>query len=983
MRGKRVLTWLLALALTVGLMVCPAPKAEAVSDYYKSWSQGDPAWSSKLMGGVASVYQFGCTTVALAKLMVQAGVKDQNTFNPGTLVDFFNASGVYTAPSNHPGPWGEIVFERTKGCVANFEYDERVWLSGSADSKLAVIMNHVKQGHHILVSVEDSKHWVAVDNELTLKNNYVTIMDSGYSIQSGDPWAVNARLDTRYNMSWVNRLEIYKTTCPNHAVSNGKYVEGEGLKCKSCNGLFPVTDHYTLKEPLTAKVTDTGYLRTMPYQAAALNKTVGTGTAVTITGRAKNAYGNLWFKLSDGSWMVGDKLAPEYGARIAVTAGTTIPVCLNVGEAFTLAGHVVSLAENEQKAVNLKAVKIGVKQADNATWTAQVQSRTLDDAAFNIADVDYNIAFNALPAGDYYYCIEATDAAGVTDTLSYPFTIKGHTHSYTTTGVETVHPHREYKKCACGNSYYTGNTVYNDACEVCNPKGPYIVSFHANGGTLEEADSKKLNPGDRYGLLPVPKREGYLFRGWATDAGGTDLVGDLDTFTAEENQVLYAQWNTNIRETLFMENEEGETVKEYTTVAYAVSREQARRICEASGGNLLDVRVEKDDVYLSVACGYPNEELWVGLARDGEDNWVWDTGTALEEELPWGEGEPGEGDAVYYDTTARTFHTGNGETEARYFIYEYGEDEFPEVPPSLKTEVQTSEGGNITLQVNISALDEDGCLFAAQYDASGAFLGICRQELAAYQSRAEVHLPTVEGAANAKVFLTDTDCAPLTEEIPVHVDKTQWSLWQETCDADEDLYEIEERTWYRSRSVETREEEIIFEHDELKDPEDGWVIRKQDMILEWTEGLTTTVKPTEAWDLEITGSRTLYKYQHWHNTYDNTNLNIDSIAYGANCVQCVWSTPTKLTATFPALADMGGKTAYTSDHYCGNSVSRCWWFEDGTETEYTYRTAEFVGVRNHYARYGDWSLWQEEPIAEAEGLEVEAVTEYRWRLRTE
>ena len=80
---------------------------------------------------------------------------------------------------------------------------------------------------------------------------------------------------------------------------------------------------------------------------------------------------------------------------------------------------------------------------------------------------------------------------------------------------------------------------------------------------------------------------------------------------------------------------------------------------------------------------------------------------------------------------------------------------------------------------------------------------------------------------------------------------------------------------------------------------------------------------------------------------------------------------------------MGGKTAYTADHYCGYSVSRCWWFENGTETEYTYRTAEFVGVRNHYARYGDWSLWQEEPIAEAEGLEVEAVTEYRWRLRTE
>lgn len=1000
MRGKRVLTWLLALALTAGLAVCPAPKAEAVSDYYKSWSQGDPAWSGIVMGTLATVGGVGCATVAIAKLIVQAGALDQNSFNPGTLAKYINQMDGYTSEQNvgWTDLWGKIRNWRIPAGIApNFGYvptpEDVKYYGMSKEYKDAEIRRLVDQGYQIMVHVgywyqdqygtwREGSHYVAVDNEMTKKNGYATIMDSGSSVSSGSSWAVNVNLFARYDYSLSNEIVLYKTTCPNHSTSNGKYVEGEGLKCKSCNGLFSVTDNYTLKEPLTAKLTDTGYLRTMPYEAAALNKTAGAGTAVTITGRAKNAHGNLWFKLSDGSWMVGSKLAPEYGARIAVTTGTTIPVCLNVGEAFTLAGHVVSLAEKDQKAVNLKAVKIGVKQADNVTWTGQVQSRTLDNAAFDIGLVDYNIAFNALPAGDYYYCIEATDGDGITDTLSYPFVIKGHTHSYTTTGAETAHPHREYKKCTCGNSYYTGNTGYNENCEECNPKGPYTVSFNANGGVLEDADSKKLDPGDLYGLLPVPTREGYLFCGWSTDPGGVNLVGDLDTFIAEADQVLYAQWTTSPTGTLKVKNGD-ELVKMYTPIRYAVSWEQALRICKGNGGNLMDVRAELDQEFLTVICtDHPDEEFWIGLSEDG-DGWCWDTGTALEEELPWGEGEPGEGDAVYYDTTARTLHAGDGETEARFFIYEFGADEFPEIPPSLEADVQVSEGGSTTLQVGISALEEDGWLLLGLYDKNGAFLGVERQAVRAYQSRAELPVTFPEGTANARLLLTSGDFCPVSESLSIHADPTLWSLWQESCDVDEDFYEIEERTLYRSRTVETKVVEDYFENGGLTDPGEGWVFVDQDMILEWTEGLTTTVEPQEAWNLEITGTRTLYKYQHWHNTYDGTSLNIDSIAHGTNCIQCSWSTPTKLTEPFYALTDMGGKTVYNSGHYCGYSVNRCWWFENGTETEYTYRTAEDLGVLTTYARYGDWSVWQEEPMEEMEGLDVESRTEYRWRLRTE
>ena len=43
----------------------------------------------------------------------------------------------------------------------------------------------------------------------------------------------------------------------------------------------------------------------------------------------------------------------------------------------------------------------------------------------------------------------------------------GHTHSYNETYNETAHPHKEYHKCSCGRTEYTGNTKVVDSCVSC------------------------------------------------------------------------------------------------------------------------------------------------------------------------------------------------------------------------------------------------------------------------------------------------------------------------------------------------------------------------------------------------------------------------------------------------------------------------------------------------------------------------------------
>lgn len=67
------------------------------------------------------------------------------------------------------------------------------------------------------------------------------------------------------------------------------------------------------------------------------------------------------------------------------------------------------------------------------------------------------------------------------------------------------------------------------------------VSFYPNGGSCAtESQIVRLN--ERYGRLPVPKREGYDFIAWTTQLNGGDAVDATTVMDLEENHVLYALW---------------------------------------------------------------------------------------------------------------------------------------------------------------------------------------------------------------------------------------------------------------------------------------------------------------------------------------------------------------------------------------------------------------------------------------------------------
>lgn len=96
---------------------------------------------------------------------------------------------------------------------------------------------------------------------------------------------------------------------------------------------------------------------------------------------------------------------------------------------------------------------------------------------------------------------------------------------------------------AC-NKPFTSNTVPTEDITIYAKWKPaeYTVTFHVNGGSELEQNTKKVTYMASYGELPVLTRNNYAFLGWFTAATGGVEVKAEDPVTITSNQTLYAHW---------------------------------------------------------------------------------------------------------------------------------------------------------------------------------------------------------------------------------------------------------------------------------------------------------------------------------------------------------------------------------------------------------------------------------------------------------
>ncbi len=69
------------------------------------------------------------------------------------------------------------------------------------------------------------------------------------------------------------------------------------------------------------------------------------------------------------------------------------------------------------------------------------------------------------------------------------------------------------------------------------------VTFDVNGGDSVDPESKTVTPGQAYGDLPTPEKEGFTFLGWFTESGEGGEKVTADTVCENTgDHVLYAHW---------------------------------------------------------------------------------------------------------------------------------------------------------------------------------------------------------------------------------------------------------------------------------------------------------------------------------------------------------------------------------------------------------------------------------------------------------
>ena len=165
---------------------------------YRQWAQGDSRWGSTRLGSSSyTMSSSGCLVTAITKMIIQAGLKDSGSFNPGTMVNWLNSNSGFDSSGN-------LYWAKPATYSGMTNYGNLVsYGSYSSSGNNGQIITWINQGYHIVLNVNNGGHWIAVDEAKTLSTGKVYIMDSLLNSANAD-----VALADRY--STFNLAHAYK-----------------------------------------------------------------------------------------------------------------------------------------------------------------------------------------------------------------------------------------------------------------------------------------------------------------------------------------------------------------------------------------------------------------------------------------------------------------------------------------------------------------------------------------------------------------------------------------------------------------------------------------------------------------------------------------------------------------------------------------------------------------------------------------------------
>lgn len=144
-----------------------------------------------------------------------------------------------------------------------------------------------------------------------------------------------------------------------------------------------------------------------------------------------------------------------------------------------------------------------------------------------------------------------------------------------------------------GNGENSGGSNTNPSNPE-TPKATYTVTFDANGGTGE------MNPqtAESGTEITLPEnaftKDGYIFAGWATSAGGNVSYSDKAKIIVSGNITLYAQWGMTATKAISVIENFDDGEEHTVTIAGAITADDITKIKEAINVNAKSPKIILD-----------------------------------------------------------------------------------------------------------------------------------------------------------------------------------------------------------------------------------------------------------------------------------------------------------------------------------------------------------------------------------------------------
>lgn len=289
-----------------------------------------------------------------------------------------------------------------------------------------------------------------------------------------------------------------------------------------------------------------------PYSDNSTHKrTEAYGKALSITAKTTNLDGNLWYKLSDGSWVFSENTGVRYSVKFDAKGGSGAP-----GTQYVLQGA-TSLKLSATKPVRKGYTFCGWSTSSSALSASYMPGKT------------YSIKKSITLYAVWKTC-KHSYSGGICSSCKYEYPLKQTAYSGTfvvTNDNGAPAWSRPYSVNSKKVKIYDKNTALTIVAKVTNvdSKGKadnvwyklsdgnwvfsgnvtkrYTVKYDANGGKTPPSKQYFLSGKSVTISKTKPSRSGYIFKGWATSSGSSWVSYEGgDKYSKNKDLTLYAVW---------------------------------------------------------------------------------------------------------------------------------------------------------------------------------------------------------------------------------------------------------------------------------------------------------------------------------------------------------------------------------------------------------------------------------------------------------